>query len=602
MKRTRKGKAEAHGLRGLILLLASAVLLGVILLLPSLGGYPVAQMLGFFRTPLIALLNVLPCLFFLCLFYALFARVGAAFLTGGILLFLLTAADNYLLLFRDDPLMAQDLRDISTGLGFAGKYDLLPGTKLAVALVCFLLLTVGVCLLGRGVRAGKRLRLTLAVLLLLSAFPLTLLYASDTVYEEKACRLDGFNEWSDTQRYISHGFLYPFLHSVKGLFPQRPEGYDEAEAEALFASYTDEKMGEGHTPDIIAVQLEAYADLTRLGIEGVDLSFFDAYHRLEEQGIAGDLVTNIFAGGTVDTERCFLTGLNTQENYRRETNSYAWYLQTQGYTVEGSHPGYDWFYNRRNVNRDLGFPVYRYYEDHYMELTNGGAGTDEVLADEIVRMYRAHCDASDAPYFAFHVSYQNHGPYDATASEENFVTGEMTEESRHILNNYLAGVRQTTDALVRLTEALEACDRPVLLLLYGDHKPWLGYGNSVYTELNADFDRESRTGLLNYYGTRYLLWGNTAAKAYLQNPLTGEGETVSSNFLMNLVFSVCGAKGSGFMQMTEETRQVLPVLPSTGFYLKGDTVRKDLSDAEAEALRRYDFVSCYYREHFCYGS
>lgn len=53
--------------------------------------------------------------------------------------------------------------------------------------------------------------------------------------------------------------------------------------------------------------LEAFADFSRFtGVEGVDWeSAYGTYHALESESYTGNLITNIFAGGTVDTERAF---------------------------------------------------------------------------------------------------------------------------------------------------------------------------------------------------------------------------------------------------------------------------------------------------------
>lgn len=582
-------------------LVLMSLLWGVALLVIAAGSYPKQDILGFFETPLIAALNLLPVLLLSLLFYAAFARTWAAFLASGLITGLLAAANYYLLLFRDDPLMAQDILDISTGLGFAGKYSLVPDVWLGAVIVCFFLAMGFLLLFCRGRGAGKKLRLSLLAFVLLAAYPVTLLYASDKVYQEKARNFNYFNQWSDTQQFVSRGFLYPFFHSVKALIPQPPAGYDEQEAEALLSAFRDEDMRSERKFDLVLLQLEAFADFSRFeGMEGVDLSFLEEYHALEQQGIAGDLITNIFAGGTVDTERCALTGTTCLESYRSKSNSYAWYLRSQGYVTEGSHPGYAWFYNRRNINTYLGIEQYHYYEDYYMELADGGFTTDDILFSGIARLYEQHRKSSDAPYFSFNVSYQNHGPYDETASAKNYVTGEMTAESRNILNNYLAGAEQTVHALTDLAEELNESERPVLFLVFGDHKPWLGYGNTVYHELGIDFDLSTVQGMKNYYGTRYLLLANDAAKELLGEELTGEGETLSSAYLMNLVFETLGVKGSRYLQFCESIRETLPVLPSTGYFPLNGTVKTELTGAEADALRDYTNVSYWYREHFLY--
>ena len=66
----------------------------------------------------------------------------------------------------------------------------------------------------------------------------------------------------------------------------------------------------------------------------------------------------------------FLTGNYQLRNFRGNANSYAWYLREQGYAIEGSHPYYQWFYNRFNINGYLGFETYRFLEGDYETMSH----------------------------------------------------------------------------------------------------------------------------------------------------------------------------------------------------------------------------------------
>ena len=113
--------------------------------------------------------------------------------------------------------------------------------------------------------------------------------------------------------------------------------YDEQTAAGYLSEYSDSDIPDDSKVNILALQLEAFSDFTTLGLDELEYIYAD-YHALEDESYTGDLITNIFAGGTVDTERCFLTGYTRLRDYRQNTNSYVWYLRQQGYTVNGSHP------------------------------------------------------------------------------------------------------------------------------------------------------------------------------------------------------------------------------------------------------------------------
>ena len=68
------------------------------------------------------------------------------------------------------------------------------------------------------------------------------------------------------------------------------------------------------------------------------------------------------------------------------------------------------------------------------------------------------------------------------------------DDSYYILNNYLGGIRKTGQQLVKLKKEAGKLDEPVVLMVYGDHNPWLGDGNSVYEELGVNFDLDTKEG------------------------------------------------------------------------------------------------------------
>ena len=170
-------------------LMGVSVCWGLALLLLAEGNYPVEYLLTYVRTPLIAVLNVLPVVLLSLLGYAIFARALPAFLLSGVVTFGFSAANYYLLRFRDDPLMALDLLDFSTAVHFTDEYSLAPDKRLWAMIACFGLALLFLGLFARGKGAGKKLRLSILALLLLTAYPLGLLYTSDEVYDDYAADL-----------------------------------------------------------------------------------------------------------------------------------------------------------------------------------------------------------------------------------------------------------------------------------------------------------------------------------------------------------------------------------------------------------------------------
>lgn len=602
------GNTRALSLRRVLFiagLTAVGVGLGLLSLLLTACAEPslpnLALLLTYFSHPLLLTLNLIPCVLLVWLGYFLFGRSWCGALLSAVLGVLLPLINYYKVMLRGDVFLASDILLVRTAGGIMGHYSFSLTPPVLFSLVC-LVLALAFCALLLRARSTRRVRLVGSlVCLALGAALYCGVYTNERVYE-KTANDSLINVWSDTEVYLSRGFAVPFLRSVPDMLPQPPEGYNKSEARALLASYTDSDIPAGEKLTVVGVMLEAFCDLTDYpALASLDAvqEVYAPWHALEEESLSGDLLTNIFAGGTVDTEWGFLTGASRHEQYRSATSSFVRYFAAQGYETRYAHPGYSWFYNRRNVNDYLGFSQSTFTEDGFGALvdpTTAVYHSDDVLVDYLL----AEVDAAASPLFSFAVSYQNHGPYGETEAAQTFLTSAetgWTETSCNILNNYLSGVSETVRAYVRLAEALEALDTPVALVLFGDHKPWLGNGGSVYDELGIDLDISGRDGFHNYFATPYLIWTNSAARAQLSIEEVGDGGDFSPCFLMARLFDHLGWEGPGFMQYQREVRETLPVLHTWGLYLRPDgTLSGELTPDERAVYLRY-LSAQYYREH-----
>ena len=332
-----------------------------------------------------------------------------------------------------------------------------------------------------------------------------------------------------------------------------PAGYHEAEAAAALEAYTQEDIPAERKVDVIAVMMEAFNDFSTFGNLEFAADPYADWHALTAESVSGQLVTNIFAGETINTERAFLTGfLDPVESFRQPVNSFVWYLRGQGYTCEGNHPCYNWFYNRLNINEYLGFERYHFYEDRYKAYARPGqiAG-DAAFLPTILKDYEA-AKASGKPVFSFNVTYQNHGPY---FRNRRYGTVYLpwkdgyNLEDFNIANNYLSGIADTGKQLRAFVDQLRAQERPVVVVLFGDHNPWWGDGNSTYQMFQVDLDVSTEKGFYNYYCTPYLIWANDAAKAVLGNAFAGDGGRIGAYQLMGKLFELAGwGKGPAYLQ------------------------------------------------------
>ena len=598
-------KARAYILRKLLrgayillALLGMSVGLGLLSLYFGAGSYKLEMVRTYFSVPLIPVLNILPVFALMLLMYFLTNRAWGAFLLTAVPVLGLSLADYFKLSLRNDPLLFSDMAYAAEGGGMAlARYSLQINWKMTAAVAVCLAAVLLARLLVRGrMRSGRLRCLFFLALAVLSVLGCRRVYFSQAVYERTSNNAL-VSPWSATGQFVSRGFVYPFLNSIKDAKRSTPEGYSAAEARAILDGYADTDMPAEKKVNIVSVMLEAYNDFSKFGTPKLMDSVYADMHALEAKSYHGELITNIFAGGTVDTEWSFLTGFSQASDFRQDVNSYVRYLKSQGYYAEGGHPCYDWFYNRRNVNAYLGFDNYYFYENKYGAV-DGTILKDDLFIPDIYDMLAAHLAESDEPYFSFSVTYQNHGPYDADTywyKGTKVVNEGYTEAEYNILQNYFAGVENTGRNIAALADKLEALEEPVVLIVFGDHNPWMGNDNSVYKRIGVDFDFRTTEGFCNYYCTPYLIFANPAAKEALGFDFVGQGPRISPCFLMNLFFRLAGMEGSRFMQAATDMMDASPLVHVYDLYWENGGVTEAPSDKIREAWRRFSIAQYYWR-------
>lgn len=585
-----------------LLMLGAALALGMVSLAMAPAQYGWELFYDYLGNPALVALNLIPPAVLMALLYGLTERGWLAYALTALPVLGLSIGNHYKMFFRDDPVIAADLLLLGEAGNMAGKYQLFWFDKLAAALACAAVSLILLALLARGRPLGKFRALT-AGAALACALALVPVYASDEVYQDNANE-EHINKWAASQQYISRGLLYPFLHSVKEALPEPPEGYNQREAAGWLEEYEDEAIPEDKKVNIVGVMLEAFADFS--GYEQIQFTqdVYAGWHTLEAEGYSGNLITNIFAGGTINTERAFLTGVGIGDHdYRANTSSYAWYLKSQGYQTSGDHPSSAWFYNRENVNEFLGFDSYRFTDNFYREIAHDETAWDRDFFPALTQSVLNQAK-EDEPVFSFSVSYQGHGPYGDYEcwwgkAEDYFSNTDLEPASRYILSNYLGSVLDTQKHLMDMADAFRASDEPIVLVVFGDHKPWLGNGNSVYQDLGIDLSQETEESFYSYWSTRYVIWANDAAKTALGREITGQGPDISPCFLMNVLFEQLGWKGDAYMQAVDQCRAELPVIHSSGTCLTADGVLvRELTEGQQGLVRRFQNLGYYRVRHW----
>jgi len=558
-----------------------------------------SMFVSYFENPLIVVLNVLPCVLLVFFFWCVSGRAWVAVTVPALLIYVMSAINYYKVRIRNEAFTARDIRLAGEALGILPNYKLEFSGRILLMLVTFAAAVLFAVFLMKGRLGRPWLRLLCAVLIVALCAALYVgVYVPRGWYEktENDSERIEIDQWAQLDSFVSRGFVYSFLHTLKDAFPRVPEGYSAKEAAAILAAAPEGHIADDKKVSVIALMLESYADLSTIAEVPLAYDLYAPFHALQAESRSGFIVSNTFGGGTTNSERAFLTGYAEQEDYNTRTNSYVWYLRGEGYHTEGIHPGLNWFYNRRNVNEYLGF------EDYYFLGDLEGLDRPDVTFFPAVR---ALYDARDrsVPYFSYSISFQNHGAYDATSTvDEAYIErGGMTDASYNILNNYLAGIAETTELLADFVDGFRDEPDPVVIVVYGDHMPWLGDGDSVIADLGINADRSTEEGFLHYYSTPYLIWANDAAKRVTGNDFTGDGGRISACFLMNELFTLCSWDGPAFMAVADGVREHVSVIQTAdGWYAEDGRYVRALSEDAAARFRAYDYAAYYSKRHFAY--
>lgn len=543
-------------------------------------------------------MNFIPIFLLMCFLYLAFNKLWLGYTLTALVFTVMGVVNKLKLTYRDDPFTFVDIKLIRESFKMAGTYDLSLDAKVIILILALIGIGILLKIFFQPKIKHTNTRVVLMVILtFLSVFIFKAYYLDSEVYAELGDS-SLMNMWIYTQSYQSKGLVYSFIHSIQDAKADPPEDYEEDKAVKDLAKYSYKNIPHDKKVNIISIMLEAYNDFSQFENVDLNIDVYKEFHRLQEESIHGKLMTNVFAGGTINTERGFLTGYHSHPKYFTKTNSFVWYLKEQGYRTEAMHPITGSFYNRRNVNEYLGFDKYDHYDNKYGKIQEEYL-MDVDFFDFIIEGFE-NSKNNGEPYFNFSVTYQNHGPYpDEELSDKQYLVKQdhYKDKDYNIINNYMAGINKTDMALKKLFDYFRNEEEPTIIVVFGDHNPWLGVDNSVYHMLGIDINLGDVEGFKNYYQTPYLIWGNSEAKRVVNNDLVGESQTISPNLLMPELFNHLGWEGNEYMQYITNMKKNFNV--NHDLYFKEDeTFTTELSKKNQQIWQEFKNVEYYYSNNF----
>ena len=607
-------KRETFWWRPLLFMVVASGLITLFTLHYACGTGPMHEALfsSYLHNPLLLIMNFLPVFCTLVFLYALSGRMWLGFSVTGLLFFALSVVQQFKLMYRDEPFVMPEILLFRESLMMKGHYNIsifASNPLTLIGLIAMVSVTVFLFLQYRTPWVGKARRR----LLMGSALAALFIFqgVSGPYFSPKISIRVGenapINTLNATENYIARGLVYPFILSAKKFSGNKPENYDKKLSAMLWEKVKEPKVPEEKKVHVISVMLESFSDFSVFDNIPIHRDVYNSFHAIQKESVHGRMIADIFGGGTVNTERGFLTGFSgtgyaESTAMMSDTYSHVRYLKENGYVTEALHPIYGWFYNRKNVNPRLGFDEYLSYDNYFNEVEERVGDTDWLYTRDNHFFPEVEKRMNDAAakgqyYFSYALTYQGHGPYaDYNMADRNYVDRMEGQDVKDwaMFNNYLSNIAATDDALGDLVESLRKNPAPVVLIFFGDHKPALGEGDSGYKSMGINIDLSTLEGQMNYYTTPYVIWANDAAKKKLGKDFVGEGPDLSPCLLMRYLFDTMGWPHDGMMAVQDEYLPETTVLHTPYIRKDGKYQLIDDNPSLSEMVHQYRCME-YYR-------
>lgn len=530
----------------------------------------------------------------------LFALTGSMRFSGCFLCIfsIIFSLTNYFTTtFRGIPILASDLTIMGTAMNVVGNYkyslDLTRTiTLLGLITWCILLFRVKRLRLPKG---KKRISTILGSAAICFASFWIMIYTPVMTVTPMHVTVNTFRP---IKSYRKNGCVLTFMRSIQLMIIHKPDGYSANAAEEIAAPYRSEtSSGNAKTPNVIAIMDEAFADLQAVGDFRTSEDVMPFYHSLTKNTVKGFSYVSVFGGQTANTEFEFLTGLS-KAFVPASATPYQLYIKSllPGLTTHLGNQDYQGMlafhpfrangYNRDHVYPNLGFSDFISLKDLDVSASDKIRNFVSDAADfqVIIDQYEQAKKKSNAPFYLFNVTMQNHSGYDQDFDNLDMPISIEEKCDDPELKRYLNLIHHSDTALKSLIEYFSKQKDPTVIVFFGDHEP--GLSNEVYSKiLGKNVEKLSAEENMNLYKTPFLIWANYDIEEQ-------ENVNISMNYLSTLMLESTGMKLSPFNQFLLDIHKQIPVLTTNGYFGEDGSYYslKDESSPYYESLRKYQIL------------
>ena len=536
-------------------------------------------------------LNFLLIYFIIGIFYVVTGKLKISLYSTLILTFIIGVINYFITAFRGTPLVPWDIFSINVALSVLPTFTFKIDYKFITGIIIFALALFFLKKITITSFKNNKIKISyrLIVLSIISIFFYSF-YFTDLINKFK---LD--ENWDPKEEYHNNGLIASIFKQSRNLIISKPEGYDINSINKLASSIevpNNEISEDFEYPNIIAIMNESFAELKVVGDFSTNTDYLPFFNSLDENTIKGNLHVSIFGATTPNSEWEFLTSNSMafvpkrtvpyQQYVLRKSYSLATTLKEQGYTTNAIHSYYPQGYNRNLAYPRLGF-------DSFLNInTLKDLGfireypSDLSTYKNIIDLYENK--GEDEKLFNFTLTMQNHGSY----TDENFQNTIIAENGTYPkLNQYLSLIKIADNALESLINYFSAQDEHTIILIFGDHQPYVEdeFYNSLLSKSYSDITSKEATE--KKYITPFMIWANYDIDEEKYKDI----HDISANYLASLLLDVAEIQKTPYHYFLDNLRKEIPIITGNG-YMDKNGIYHDFSEENeySELIENYHFL------------
>ena len=370
--------------------------------------------------------------------------------------------------------------------------------------------------------------------------------------------------WDSVYDAQRNGPLVAFTRQLNPKIMDKPSNYSEETMKKVAARYQKEAetINASRTNNltdstVVYVLSESFSDPSRVPGLKTNKDSMPNIRKIKAGTTSGLMLSSGYGGGTANLEYMGLSGLSMANFDSSLSSPYQQLVPSQHWTPTinqlwgapanslGYHPYESSMYSRATNYKKFGF-------SHFYTLTGPDVikYQDKIDESPYVSDKSSYDSALEgikdgsASKFIQIITMQNHMPYHEWY-ENNDYTAESTtgtplgDDEQQSIKTYQKGVEITDQATQEFLNELDALDKPVTVVFYGDHLP------GIYSSASED-DNNS----LALHLTDYFIWSNKASSS--QGNKASDAAYSSPNFFVAQAADHMNAKVSPYLAFLTE--------------------------------------------------